>query len=29
MEWYDFGVYGYFAANIGRHFFPAQNTVRR
>ena len=27
MEWYDFGVYGYFAANIGRHFFPAQDTV--
>src|SRR5262244_2592737 len=20
MEWYDFSVYGYFAANIGRHF---------
>jgi MHS family proline/betaine transporter-like MFS transporter len=27
MEWYDFSVYGYFAANIGRHFFPAQDTV--
>ncbi|MBV9815183.1 MAG: MFS transporter [Alphaproteobacteria bacterium] len=27
MEWYDFSVYGYFAANIGRHFFPAQNAV--
>jgi len=23
MEWYDFSVYGYFAAIIGRHFFPA------
>src|SRR5215469_17678037 len=22
MEWYDFSVYGYFAAIIGRHFFP-------
>ena len=27
MEWYDFGVYGYFAASIGRHFFPAQDAV--
>jgi MFS transporter, MHS family, proline/betaine transporter len=27
MEWYDFSVYGYFAADIGRHFFPAQDTV--
>jgi MHS family proline/betaine transporter-like MFS transporter len=23
MEWYDFSVYGYFAAIIGRNFFPA------
>ena len=23
MEWYDFAVYGYFAATIGRHFFPS------
>ena len=22
MEWYDFNVYGYFAAIIGRNFFP-------
>jgi MHS family proline/betaine transporter-like MFS transporter len=22
-EWYDFSVYGYFAAIIGRNFFPA------
>jgi MHS family proline/betaine transporter-like MFS transporter len=22
MEWYDFSVYGYFAAIIGRNFFP-------
>src|SRR3954468_22314416 len=27
MEWYDFAVYGYFAAIIGRHFFPAENPV--
>jgi MHS family proline/betaine transporter-like MFS transporter len=22
LEWYDFAIYGYFAASIGRHFFP-------
>src|SRR5438477_12787067 len=22
MEWYDFSIYGYFAAIIGRNFFP-------
>ena len=27
MEWYDFSVYGYFAAIIGRQFFPAENPV--
>lgn len=27
MEWYDFGVYGYFAAAIGRQFFPAEDAV--
>src|ERR1700740_1866471 len=27
MEWYDFSVYGYFAATIGHHFFPAQDRV--
>jgi MHS family proline/betaine transporter-like MFS transporter len=27
MEWYDFSVYGYFATNIGRHFFPTQDAV--
>ena len=27
MEWYDFSVYGYFAANTGRHFFPTQNAA--
>lgn len=23
LEWYDFGVYGFLAATLGRHFFPA------
>ena len=23
LEWYDFAIYGYFAATIGRVFFPA------
>jgi MHS family proline/betaine transporter-like MFS transporter len=27
MEWYDFSVYGYFATNIGHHFFPAKDAV--
>jgi MFS transporter, MHS family, proline/betaine transporter len=27
MEWYDFSVYGYFAAIIGRQFFPVANPV--
>jgi len=27
MEWYDFGIYGYFATNIGHHFFPAHDAV--
>lgn len=25
MEWYDFGVYGFFAAAIGSQFFPAED----
>jgi MFS family permease len=25
MEWYDFAVYGYFAATIGRQFFPSDD----
>ncbi|HTO79361.1 MAG TPA: MFS transporter, partial [Methylocystis sp.] len=25
MEWYDFGVYGFFAAAIGAQFFPAHD----
>jgi MHS family proline/betaine transporter-like MFS transporter len=27
MEWYDFSVYGYFAATLGRHFFPSEDPV--
>jgi MFS transporter, MHS family, proline/betaine transporter len=27
LEWYDFSVYGYFAATIGRAFFPNQDPV--
>jgi MFS transporter, MHS family, proline/betaine transporter len=27
LEWYDFAVYGYFAAQIGRTFFPAKDEV--
>jgi MHS family proline/betaine transporter-like MFS transporter len=27
MEWYDFGTYGFFAAVIGRQFFPAHNPT--
>src|SRR5258708_14857458 len=27
LEWYDFAVYGYFAAQIGRAFFPDQDKV--
>jgi MHS family proline/betaine transporter-like MFS transporter len=27
LEWYDFAVYGYFAAAIGRAFFPHQDKV--
>jgi MFS transporter, MHS family, proline/betaine transporter len=27
MEWYDFTVYGYFAAIIGSHFFPTQDKI--
>ncbi len=25
LEWFDFAVYGYFAADIGKQFFPAQD----
>jgi len=27
MEWYDFAVYGYFAAIIGKLYFPSDNAV--
>jgi MHS family proline/betaine transporter-like MFS transporter len=27
LEWYDFAIYGYFAAAIGRRFFPHQDPV--
>jgi MHS family proline/betaine transporter-like MFS transporter len=27
MEWYDFGTYGFFAAVLGRNFFPAHNPT--
>lgn len=27
LEWYDFAVYGYFAAEIGRVFFPHEEPV--
>ena len=27
LEWYDFAIYGYFAAQIGRNFFPHDDAV--
>ena len=27
LEWYDFAIYGYFAAAIGRAFFPSEDPV--
>src|SRR2546430_17272889 len=27
LEWYDFAIYGYFAAAIGRAFFPEEDQV--
>src|ERR1700751_5680898 len=27
LEWYDFAVYGYFAAIIGKHFFPSRDAA--
>src|SRR5262249_12641521 len=27
LEWYDFAIYGYFAAQIGRQFFPHEDAV--
>jgi MHS family proline/betaine transporter-like MFS transporter len=27
LEWYDFAVYGYFVATIGRQFFPTEDRI--
>ncbi|MGB6751653.1 MAG: hypothetical protein WBE71_03490 [Xanthobacteraceae bacterium] len=27
LEWFDFVIYGYFAATIARLFFPARNDL--
>ncbi|MGE0668489.1 MAG: MFS transporter [Sphingomonadales bacterium] len=27
MEWYDFGIYGFFAVVIGRQFFPSEDPT--
>lgn len=27
LEWYDFAIYGYFAAQIGRAFFPREDAM--
>jgi MFS family permease len=27
LEWYDSAIYGYFAAQIGRQFFPHEQAV--
>ena len=27
LEWYDFALFGFFAQEIGRHFFPADNPT--
>ena len=27
LEWYDFAIYGYFAATIGKVFFPAEDPL--
>jgi MHS family proline/betaine transporter-like MFS transporter len=27
LEWYDFAIYGYFAVQIGRHFFPTEEPI--
>lgn len=27
LEWFDFAVYGYFASDIGRLFFPAEDPT--
>jgi len=27
LEWYDFALFGFFAKQIGAHFFPASNPT--
>ena len=27
LEWFDFAVYGYFASDIGHHFFPQSSPA--
>jgi MHS family proline/betaine transporter-like MFS transporter len=27
LEWFDFAVYGYFATDIGRQFFPQSSVT--
>jgi MHS family proline/betaine transporter-like MFS transporter len=27
LEWYDFAIYGYFAAVLGQHFFPSDDAA--
>lgn len=27
LEWYDFAIYGYFALQIGQHFFPKEEPI--
>jgi len=29
LEWFDFAVYGYFASDIGRQFFPSEDPAAR
>ena len=29
LEWYDFGVYGYFATTMSQLFFPGDDTTTR
>lgn len=29
LEWYDFAIYGYFASQIGKVFFPDENSINQ